>query len=97
MSLGVSGFRFNTAMSMQVSDIAAFLAPLTTKPYVVQEVWSDSTSPVPPNIYVSNGDVLGFSATEAMNTAFFGGGLSALLDWPESGWVASSNMSIFVA
>lgn len=75
-----------------------FIAPLTTKPYVTQEVWSSSTDPVPPNIYTTNGDVLGFSATEAMGTAFLdGGGLSALLNWPESGWVASDNMNIFVA
>lgn len=96
LSLFCSEVRFIDPKITLIEMRPPFETALTTKPYITQEIWAGSTSPVQPDQYISNGDVLGFSATEAMNTAFLdGGGLGALLDWPESGpgWVASDQMN----
>ena len=95
MSLGVVGFRLDAARSMDPADIAAFLAPLSTAPFIVQECYGGS--PVLPNLYTGNGKVMYFAAGDALKTAFVdGGGLSALLSWPESDWVASDDANVFV-
>mgnify|MGYP001602247204 CR=1 FL=1 len=95
MSLGVVGFRLDAARSMDPTDIAAFLAPLSTAPFIVQECYGGS--PVLPNLYTGNGKVMYFAAGDALKTAFVdGGGLSALLSWPESDWVASDDSNVFL-
>ncbi|KAL8276232.1 hypothetical protein RQP46_011349 [Phenoliferia psychrophenolica] len=96
MSMGVVGFRLDAARSMDPKDIAAFLAKLSSKPYITQETWGGS--PVPDTLYTGNGDVIEFGFPSALETAFVnGGGLSTLLNWPESGWASSDNANVFVA
>ncbi|KAF7349720.1 Alpha-amylase [Mycena sanguinolenta] len=78
ISLGVDGFRLDSAKHMAATDIANILSRLTAKPYITQEVIWGAGEPIQPSEYVGNGDVQEFRYTTALQNAFLGGGISSL-------------------
>ncbi|ORY89754.1 glycoside hydrolase superfamily [Leucosporidium creatinivorum] len=98
LGLGVAGFRLDAAKSMRPENIQSIIDRLDSKPLLAQEVNSDSTQPVTPNMYSSIGGVLEFRAHYSLVSAFVkGNGIKSLLSWPDSSWVDSSSAVVFVA
>ncbi|KIJ56431.1 carbohydrate-binding module family 20 protein, partial [Sphaerobolus stellatus SS14] len=100
LSLGVDGFRLDSAKHINTTDIANILSRLnsTSKPYITQEVIYGAGEPITPNQYTGNGDVQEFRYTSTLQSAFSGSqALSSLQNLDNLGWVPGTGANVFVA
>jgi len=78
-------------------DIANIISRLTTRPYITQEVIYGDGEAVTPAMYTKNGDVQEFRYTYTLKYEFLRGGISALQNFDNWGWVAGSGANVFVS
>ncbi|KAF8194734.1 glycoside hydrolase [Mycena galopus ATCC 62051] len=97
ISLGVDGLRLDSAKHMAATDIANITSRLSAHIYITQEVIWGAGEPIQPSEYVGIGDVQEFRYTTALQTAFSGGGISALENLDSMGWVPGTQANVFVA
>ncbi|KAF8153815.1 glycoside hydrolase [Crassisporium funariophilum] len=97
LSLGVDGFRLDAAKHIAAGDIGNILNRLSFRPYITQEVIYGGGEPILPTEYLGNGDVQEFRYTNALKSAFSGGGISGLQNLDSQGWISGSQANVFVA
>ncbi|KAM0748050.1 alpha-amylase-domain-containing protein [Meredithblackwellia eburnea MCA 4105] len=96
VSLGVSGFRIDSAKHIPSEDIGAILEKVKAPSFVVQEMPFGQGEPILPEEYVSNGHVHEFRGAFDLKAAFQGRGISSLLlNWGKT-WVPSDRAATFV-
>ncbi|KAI0275828.1 glycoside hydrolase [Russula aff. rugulosa BPL654] len=97
ISLGVDGLRLDAAKHIEPDDIANITARLTTTPFITQEVIWGAGEAVTPDMYTGNGEVQEFRYTTALQQGFLQGGIAALQNLDDQGWVAGSDANVFVS
>nr|BBA80375.1 glycoside hydrolase family 13 protein [Tricholoma matsutake] len=97
LSLGIDGFRLDSAKHIAAGDISNILSRLSSRPYITQEVIWGPNEAVQPSEYVGNGV---FRYTTALKNAFLGSGgssISELQDLENQGWIPGAQANVFVA
>ena len=97
MSLGVDGFRVDAAKHINVNDIVAIKAKLTTQPsYWSQEVMPGGSGGLSMQTYEQTGTLLEFNAAYQLKNAFNGNIANLSNFGPSSGLEPSATATLFV-
>lgn len=95
LSLGVDGFRIDSAKFMPPEDISAIEQRLTRPAFVYQEVLYDYQGPVRPEEYLATGDVMDARYAGSLSAVFRRGRLATLRDFTSP--LPSGRSVVFVA
>ncbi|MFJ4653192.1 alpha-amylase family protein [Nocardia sp. NPDC088792] len=95
LSLGVDGFRIDSAKYLPPADISAIERRLTRPAFVYQEVLYDYQGPVQPQEYLATGDVMDARYAGSLSAVFRQGRLATLHDFTSP--LPSDKSVVFVA
>lgn len=96
VSLGVDGFRVDAAKHVPATDLQAIYTPLSSGPYIYQEVIEGGPTEISPTEYTGLGDVTEFRYGDVVGNAFRDGNLANLNNLANSMLLGSADAVSFV-